>query len=80
MNKSTTTAVLDELWDPVGRCLTRDVAKSIAQVRAPKLVQQKLEQFAEKSTEGTRTPEEQTEYETYVRSINVIGTCDARQY
>ena len=78
MNKSTTTAVLDELWDPVGRCLTLDVAKSIAQLRAPKLVQQKLEQFAEKSTEGTLTLAERTAYETYVRSINVIGISQAQ--
>ncbi len=78
MSKSTTTAVLDELWDPVGRCLTLDVAKSIAQLRAPELVQRKLDEFAEKSTEGTLPPEERTEYETYVRSINVTGILQAK--
>ena len=78
MNNSTTTAVLDELWDPVGRCLTVEVARNIVQLRAPELVQQKLDEFAEKSTEGTLTAEERAEYEAYVRSINVIGILQAK--
>ena len=70
--------MLDELWDPVGRCLTVEVARNIVQLRAPELVQQKLDEFAEKSTEGTLTAEERAEYEAYVRSINVIGILQAK--
>ena len=41
-------------------------------------MQRKLDEFAEKSTEGTLPPEERTEYETYVRSINVTGILQAK--
>ena len=41
-------------------------------------MQQKLDESAEKSKEGTLTPEERTEYEIYVRSINVIGILQAK--
>lgn len=50
-----------------------DVARSIAGLRAAPDVQQKLEDFANKSTEGTLTVEEHAEYEACVRAINFIS-------
>jgi len=66
-------AIIDELLDPVSRCLTPDVARNIAGLRAAPDVQQKLDNFAEKSTEGTLTAEECAEYEACVRAINFIS-------
>lgn len=65
--------VIDELFDPVSRCLTPDVARNIAGLRATPSVQQKLDDFAEKSTEGTLTAAERAEYEACVRAINFIS-------
>ena len=65
--------VIDELFDPVSRCLTPDVARSIAGLKATPNVQQKLDDLAEKSTEGTLTAEERAEYEACVRAINFIS-------
>lgn len=65
--------VIDELFDPVSRCLTPDVARSIAGLKATPNVQQKLDDLAEKSTEGTLTAEERSEYEACVRAINFIS-------
>ena len=42
-------AVLDELFEPVSRCLTPDVARRIAALRASPLVQETLDELAEKS-------------------------------
>lgn len=71
-------AVLDELFDPVSRCLTPDVARRIAGLRASPQVQQTLDDLAEKSTEGTLTDAERADYETYVRAINFIGLLQAK--
>ena len=73
-----TSAVLDDLFDPVSRCLTPEVAGRIAGLRAAPQVQQKLDELAEKSTEGTLTDAERSEYETYVRAINFIGLLQAK--
>lgn len=75
---NTSSAVLDELFDPVSQCLTPDVARRIAGLRASPRVQQTLDELAEKSTEGTLTEAEQADYETYVRAINFIGLLQAK--
>lgn len=78
MSEQSNTAVLDELFEPVGQCLTPDVARRLVALRAPAQVQQKLDELAEKSTEGTLTNDERAEYETYVRTINFIGVLQAK--
>ena len=75
---SNSSDVLDELFEPVSRCLTPDVARRIAGLRAPPQVQQTLDKLAEKSTEGTLTDAERADYETYVRAINFIGLLQAK--
>ncbi len=71
-------AVLDELLDPVGRCLTPEVARRIAGLRASAEVQQKLDDLAEKSSAGTLTSEERADYEACVRAINFFGALQAK--
>ena len=78
MRNPSNSAVLDELFEPVGRCLTPDVARRIAALRASPQVQLKLDDFAEKSTEGTLTSDERDEYEMCVRAINFIGILQAK--
>jgi hypothetical protein len=78
MSKLSSSAVLDELFDPVSQCLTPDVARRIASLRASPQLQQKMDDLAEKSTEGTLTAAERTEYETRVRAINFIGVLQAK--
>ncbi|HRA86521.1 MAG TPA: hypothetical protein PK992_00575 [Planctomycetaceae bacterium] len=73
MIQRTNFAMVDELLDPVSKCLTPEVARSIAGLRAAPDVQQKLDDFADKSTEGTLTTEERAEYEACVRAINFIS-------
>lgn len=66
-------SVVDELLDPVGHCLTREVAQRLAGLRATPQVQEKLDEFAEKSSEGTLTEEERLQYEASLRAINFIS-------
>ena len=72
------TAVLTRLLEPLGRCLTPDVAKELVNLRADPHVQARLEELADKNTEGVLTPEERDEYETSVHVIEFIAVLQAK--
>ena len=69
---------LEELFDPVGECLTPEVASKLAGLRANPKVQARIDELAEKCSDGTLTPEERSAYESYVRTINFIGMLQAK--
>ena len=50
---STAHTVLDELLEPLGACLTAEVAERLANLRAPESAQAPMEELARKSEEGT---------------------------
>lgn len=77
MNAHSTTAVLDELIEPVTRCFTPEVARRIVSLRASPELQAKLDDLADRCSEGTLTPEEHQIYESYVRGLNFIGILQA---
>ena len=72
------TAVLTRFLESLGRCLTPEVAKEFVNVRADLSVQGRIEELADKNTEGALTPEERDEYETYVRAIEFIAVLQAK--
>lgn len=78
MSSTPPTAVLDQVFEPVSQCLTPEVARRIAALRAPAVVQQRLDELADKSSEGTLTAAERSEYETWVRAINFLGVLQAK--
>ena len=61
----TTTAVLNELLEPVGRLLTPEIAKELVDLRASPSVQARIDELAAKSSEGTLTADERADFETY---------------
>ena len=78
MNQDHSTAVLDQLFDPVGDCLTPDVARRLVNLRASADVQARLDELAEKSSDGTLTEDERRKYESYLRAVNFIGVLQAK--
>lgn len=66
------TSALDRILEPVSRCLTRDVAKELVQLRADPETQARIDELADKCTEGELSDAERAEYETYVRAIDFI--------
>ena len=70
--------VLDELIDPLSRCLTPEVARQIAELRAPASVQGRIEELAVKSTEGTLSEDERAEYDAYVAAGNFISILQSK--
>lgn len=71
-------SVIDELLDPVGNCLTLEVAQRLAGLRVTPQVQERLDTFAEKSSEGTLTADERQEYEASLRAINFISVLQMK--
>ena len=69
---------LARLLEPVGRCLTPDVARELVNLRADPAMQERLDELADKSTEGTLTDDEREEYETYVHAIDFIAILQAQ--
>ena len=69
---------LDRLLDPVGRCLTPEVARKIAELRADPDLQARIDELADKSTEGRLSEEERAQYETIVRAIDFIAVLQAK--
>jgi hypothetical protein len=70
--------ILDEILDPVGLCLTPDVAARIAALRANSKTQRRLDKLAEKNARGTLTPQENAEYDAYVEALDVIAILQAQ--
>ena len=77
MDNPSNSAVLDELIEPVARCFTPEVARRIVSLRAPADLQARLDDLADKCSEGTLTPDEHQRYEAYVRGMNFIGVLQS---
>ncbi|MGH8072363.1 MAG: hypothetical protein ACRERE_45440 [Candidatus Entotheonellia bacterium] len=71
-------SVLNRLLDPVGCCLTPEVALPLVALQVDPAVQARLEEFAEKCTEGQLSADERTKYETYVQVLEFIPVLQAQ--
>ena len=67
------TTTLARLLEPVGHCLTPEVAKALVNLRADPAVQTRIDELADKCTEGALSAVEQSEYETYMHAIEFIS-------
>ncbi|GMV95885.1 MAG: hypothetical protein AMXMBFR83_02540 [Phycisphaerae bacterium] len=70
--------VLERMLDPVSQILTPDVARRLLALRADPIAQQRIEELADKCTEGQLSDEERAEYESYVSAVNVLSVLQAK--
>ena len=78
MQEGASASVLDRLLDPLARCLTPDSARALVKLRADAAAQTRIAELAEKCNEGSLTPEERREYETYVQVGNLIAILQGK--
>ncbi len=71
-------SALQRILEPVGRCLTPDVARALLALRADAEMQARLEELADKSTEGTLTEVERDEYAAYVSAIDFLTVLQSK--
>ena len=70
--------VLDRIIESVSECLTPEAARKLVELRADAATQQRVDELADKNTEGLLTAEEKEEYETYVRASTFIAILQAK--
>jgi len=64
---------LERVLAAVGQCLDRQSAESLLRLRADMEMQGRIEELANKCTEGRRTPQERDEYEALIRVGNFVA-------
>ncbi len=52
--------------DPLSECLTPESAKRLVKLKADPRLQSRMDHLAKKCNQGKLTPEERSEYESYV--------------
>ena len=72
------TDVLHRLLEPLGQCLTYEVARRIVGLRANKEIQDRFDYLADKNTAGALDCEEQAEYEALVSGAAFISVLQAK--
>lgn len=72
------TAALDRVLEPLASCLTPDTAKRIVELRATPELQAHLDELGDKCNEGRLSPQERSEYETYVHAIDFISILQSK--
>jgi hypothetical protein len=78
MTSETVSNLLDRVLSPVGHCLTPEAARKLIDLRADPAVQQRVDELADRNTEGLLTPEEREEYEAYVTAANIIAILQGK--
>ncbi len=69
---ATETATVEQLVEPLGACLSPDVARRIVDLRADAKLQARVDELADKVNFGTITDEERCEYEKYVSFASFV--------
>ncbi|MCW5556089.1 MAG: hypothetical protein KIS67_28530 [Verrucomicrobiae bacterium] len=78
MKNEQSVSILDRLLEPVSRSLNPASAKALAEMEADPVAAERVSVLAEKCNEGTLTPTEEREYETYVHAGNLIAILKAK--
>ena len=71
-------ALLDQLVAPLGECLTPEVARRVAALRASPALERRIHRLGEKCSEGELTAGERSEYETLVRFVKFVSVLQAK--
>ena len=67
------TALLDELLDPLTRCLDPESAQRVAEFRIAHAVQERVAVLAERANEGALTENERADYEASINTADLIA-------
>ena len=78
MPANTTNDVVENVLSAVGSCLDAESAGALLRLRAPEQLQARIEDLAERCTEGQLSEEEHEEYESLVRLGNFVAILQAR--
>jgi hypothetical protein len=78
MSSKTIETTLDHVLGAVGECLDRSSAQALLRLRADEELQLRIEELADRCTEGRLADEEREEYETLIRAGSFIAILQAK--
>jgi hypothetical protein len=73
MSQALSPTILDRLLGPLGDKMSPEFARELSEFRIDPKEQERLDELADKSTDGLLTDDERDEYERYVQAIHFIG-------
>lgn len=72
------TDYLSEWLDPVGNALNEEAARRLLELRADDRMQARMDDLADRNTEGVLTPEERLQYERLVVAASLINVLKGK--
>jgi hypothetical protein len=73
MKDSSPFEVLNDLLDPLSRCLDAESARRVAEFRIAPKVEEKIRGLAEKANEGVLNEDERADYEAIINTADIIS-------
>jgi hypothetical protein len=67
------TTVLDELLDPLTRCLDAESARRLVALRVPSPVQERIDSLAERANQGSLSDEERAAYDALINAADFVS-------
>jgi hypothetical protein len=65
--------VLNDLLDPLSRCLDAESARRLAEFRVGPVVEEKIRVLAERANEGLLSEDERAHYEAIINTADIIS-------
>jgi hypothetical protein len=78
MTETVALNVMDRVLEPLNRNLTEEAARVLTALRLDEAAQARMEELAAKNTEGRLTPDERTEYESWVSACDLVAILQAK--
>jgi hypothetical protein len=78
MSTAATSPVLNRMLEPVSASLNVEAARKLMGLKADAKARARVARLAKKCNAGTLTPNERTEYETYVMVGELVGLLQAK--
>jgi len=70
--------ILDRVLDPLSRNLSADAARILVSLRLDDAAQARMDELADRNTEGALTPEERSEYEDWVSACDLVAILQSK--
>jgi hypothetical protein len=74
----TTKDCLELILEPMAESFSTDFARKLVELRAPDVLQDRVDQLATKANEGTLTEAEEGEYRDYIDTANVLAIIQSK--
>ena len=72
------TATIERMLAPAGNSMPEEVARWLTELRADSDLQARIDELADKNTEGAITPQELAEYDQYLEIVEVLAVLQAQ--